>query len=63
MKRIFVAFVIALTAAAIPARAQNPHCEHVGGVLMTNINEIAFGPYAPMPPPTSALRSEIWPGQ
>jgi hypothetical protein len=27
--------------AVFPAWAQNPHCEHVGGVLMTNVGAIA----------------------
>jgi len=47
MKRVFVFLVIALTIGSIPASAQRRHCEHVGGVLMTNINEIPYGPYAP----------------
>ena len=28
---------------AFPAWADNPHCEQVGGVLMTNIGVIPFG--------------------
>ena len=47
MKRIFVLLVIVLTVAAVAARGQGRHCEHVGGVLMTNINEIPYGPLAP----------------
>lgn len=31
--------------AAFPAWAENPHCQQVGGVLMTNIGSIPFGPH------------------
>ena len=44
MKRLFVLLVIALTATAIPARAQRHHCESVSGILMTNINLMPYGP-------------------
>jgi hypothetical protein len=47
MKRMIVLLVIVLTTALLPAFAQRHHCEMVGGVLMTNINEIPYGPYAP----------------
>lgn len=47
MKRMFVLIVIVLTMAALPAFAQRHRCEKVGGVLMTTINEVPYGPYAP----------------
>jgi hypothetical protein len=44
MKRMFVLLVGALTIAALPLSAQVRHCENVGGVLMTNINLLPYGP-------------------
>jgi len=42
MKRIgFVLFVVLSLCGALPAWAEDPHCEDVGGVLMTNIGAIA----------------------
>jgi hypothetical protein len=47
MKRMIALLVIVLTMALLPGFAQRHHCDTVGGVLMTNINEIPYGPYAP----------------
>jgi hypothetical protein len=44
MKRTFVLFVIALMITAVPVIAQVRHCENVGGVLMTSINLLPYGP-------------------
>ena len=44
MKRNFVLFVLAFTIAVLPARAQQRHCQDVGGVLTTNINLLPYGP-------------------
>jgi hypothetical protein len=40
--RGFVLLVVLATVASLSAWADNPHCEKVGGVLMTNINAIAL---------------------
>jgi hypothetical protein len=39
---VFALLVVLLAIGSLPAWAQNPHCEQVSGVLMTNINAIAL---------------------
>ena len=38
----FVQLLVLSLVISLPAWAQNPHCEKIGGVLMTNINAIAL---------------------
>jgi hypothetical protein len=48
MKRSgLVLLSVLLLLAAFPAWAENPHCEQVSGVLMTNIGVIPFGSPGP----------------
>jgi len=38
----FVHFLVLSLVVSLPAWAENPHCEQIAGVLMTNINAIAL---------------------